>query len=1682
MHGIPGYSDGTKIYESETSVVLRAQRKTDGQPVILKALKGRHPGARDLESYRSEFELLRELDGEAAIPVVALESYDNALVLVLEDVGADSLDKLAERDNFDLEEWLQVFIAAAQALARLHQKHIVHRQTNPSNIVYNPDTGVCKLIDFGLGLRLSPTHPGQFPERLEGNLAYIAPEQTGRINRPVDYRSDLYSLGATMYRLLTGRLPFEKEQSLEMVYAHIATVPEPAHALNSTVPPMVSQIIEKLLQKSVESRYQSAAGLRADLQGCLQSLRDSGRIIPFTLGAEDRTDILYLPQKLYGREREIGLLTKTIEARLDGDGGTGLALVSGYSGVGKTSLVKEAYKRGGHNWGHFVEGKFDQYQRTMPYYAFKQALGSLVDGWLAEPEERLADIAATLRTALGDAGGVMLEVVPSLELIIGPQPPVPELSGVEAQNRFNNACSAFFRCAASAENPLLVFLDDLQWADLASLNLISVLLSDKRVSHVFLIGAYRDNETWPSHPLMLMVERLETNGVSPTRIQVHNLSEQDVAALCADALRADSGEVEPLAHRIHTKTLGNPFFVTQFLETLSAEGLIRAAPSGTGWHWDMESIDQHDIPDDVVQLMAAKITSFAPRIQTLLTLAACIGNTFSLETLAIIGQHTPEATRNELTEAVREGLLIPLGESAYRFSHDRIQQAAYSLMEDAASTHLRIGRLLLSHSDGRPTGEQLFAVVNQLNAAEHLITDPEERLRLAALNRDAGVQARNAAAYTSALKYMTAAVELLCEDAWCSHYPLTFSIYSELAWCRFHAGESEGIEAIFDTLLSRANSVEDRVHVHKIRMEHYHLEGDYTRAVAIQKEALGLLGVQLDENESITALLNQELERVPALLAGREIESLYDAPAMESSVHASIMDILMRLWTSAYLDSQLELVAWASCKMTNISLEHGNSSLTSYGYMNYGFVCVALLGQYDTGHRFGQVALRLADRFDNALLRGKVNLLFAVFVNHWRAPLASSLDYSLKSFPLLVENGDWTYAGYCAEFIVSDPTIWGMRCDEILELAQRYMPFLENNAPVVVEEFFRPACLNPVLQLVGQTHGDDTFDDDDFQEARFVREYQDNHLALSYFYTAKLRSLYWFGHWEKALAMLDKADFVASVALAQAKVPEAYFFACLTMLGGFDRVSGARREAFTGKITEYQQKMGEWARHSPDNFEHKYLLVEAERARVDARDWQALDYYQAAREAARQARYINNEALACECTGRFLLDRGMKHLAAPQLEEAHYLWRKWGATAKVAHLESRHADLLSPSLSKTEQGGDAVFTGGGEPMEMAVKVDDLDIPSIVKASQSLASEIQLERVLDRMMAIVLENAGADRAMLVACNEDQWILRREASPSGQIMSTSAGAAVDPQNAPHSLLNYCLRKRESVLLGHAAGYGSFTQDPYFAATRMKSALAMPLLRSEMLKGVLYLENSLTEEAFTRRHLRVLELLSSQIAISIENAELYGALEEIVDKRTAQLVDVNEALQQANSQLQKISELDGLTGIANRRLFDDRLQSELKRHQRLGHHLALAIYDVDNFKLYNDTYGHVAGDQCLKNVAAAIHEALGRPGDLVARYGGEEFVILLPETDRNGLCAVLDRVRENVQTLGIPHVTSATDPNVTLSVGALSWVPQQGQSTQDALVAADAALYQAKDEGRNRVVLAPPSWVRPGGAAGD
>ena len=891
---ISGYELNELLYESSNSLVYRAQRKSDKQAVVVKMLSEEYPAPEKIAWFKREYEVTRDLNLAGVPSVYSYESEQNRWLIVLEDFGGDSLRRLGLAGRLELADFLTLAIKVTDILGQIHAKHIMHKDINPANIVLNPTTGQVKLVDFGISTVLDRETPTfKNPNVLEGTLPYISPEQTGRMNRPLDYRTDFYSLGVTFYELLTGQLPFESDEPLELVHSHIAKQPVVPHDLRPHIPTPISSIVLKLMAKNAQERYQSASGLRADLEECLRQW-STGPIMPFALGQQDRSNRFQIPTKLYGRAKQIKTLLNAFERVKNS---TEMMLVAGYAGIGKSALVQEIYKPITLVRGYYLAGKFDQFQRDIPYAALIQAFGSLIWQLLTESDAEMARWREKLKAALGSVGQVITRVIPEVELIIGPQPDVPELGPTQAQNRFNLVFQNFIKVFAQPEHPLVIFLDDLQWADRASLTLINLLITAADSHYLFLIGAYRDNEVSSAHPLMLTLDEISKSGATVNQITLSELALPDVTQLIAETFCCAEGRAQPLAELVVEKTGGNPFFLREFLKSLYSQSLLTFDYQRGAWQWDLAQIQAEEITDNVVELMAGQVKQLPHQTQAVLKLAACIGNQFDLQTLALVYQKSPHETAADLSPAMREGLLLPLSDAykvvelevqdlllaaEYKFVHDRIQQAVYSLIPAAEkqATHLEVGRQLLDHMPIDKREDRIFDLVNQLNQGRDLIESQAERLQLAELNLQAGRKAKASAAFQPAFNYWQVGIALLGEDHWHGQYDLTLGLYVEAAKAAYLCGDFEQMERLTESVLQKSKNVLDKIKGIEVRIEAYHAQNKPLEVIQTTLQILSLLGLTFPEKPSQLDVM-QALSETEAALANKQVEDLFFIPEHE---------------------------------------------------------------------------------------------------------------------------------------------------------------------------------------------------------------------------------------------------------------------------------------------------------------------------------------------------------------------------------------------------------------------------------------------------------------------------------------------------------------------------------------------------------------------------------------------------------------------------------------------------------------------------------------------------------------------------------------------------------------------------------------------------------------------------------
>jgi diguanylate cyclase (GGDEF)-like protein len=1522
MMTLPGYTVLGKIYESASSLVYRAIRDEGGLPVILKVLRDTYPSPEEIVRYRQEYKITGSLHAvPGIIRVYGLEKYGNTLVMILEDFAAASLTILSVSRKFGLEETLVIAKKIATVLGDIHACHIMHKDINPSNIVMNYSTGELKIIDFGISTVLSRENPViKNPDILEGTLPYISPEQTGRMNRSIDYRTDYYSFGVTLYELLTGTLPFEKSDTLELVHHHIAKVPEPVNRRNPDVPETISHVVMKLLAKNAEDRYQSARGIIADLDECLRQVRRSAGVEPFALGRMDVSERFQIPQKLYGREDHIRALMEAFHRVSEGQ--KELMLVSGQPGIGKTSLVREIHKPVTGQRGYFISGKFDQFQRNVPYSAIVKASGEIVRQLLTENEARLAQWTSHLLDAFGPNGQVIVDVIPEVELIVGRQPPVPELGPVESQNRFNLVFQNFIRVFSRQEHPLVIFLDDLQWADSASLKLLELMMTDREMEFLFLIGAYRDNEVDAAHPLITAIEALGKEGVEICRIALGPLTLEHVNQLTGDTLRSPRETVAPIAELVNQRTAGNPFFTNEFLKSLYAEGLLVFDGQAGKWQWDLQRIRTTGITDNAVELVAGRIQKLKPETQQLLKLAACIGNQFALETLAIVYEESNKATVVSLSEAVSEGLLFPMGDAyksieldmpeltrgmavEYRFSHDRIQQAAYSLIPDAErrSIHRSIGRLLLKNASAAKREENIFDIVNQFNFATGLAQTDEEQCQLAELNLIAGKRAISSAAYGPAFDYLRIGVSLLGENRWKTQYDLALELHVEAARAAYLNTDFAEMERLASIVLVHGQALLDKVKVYEVKIQACIARNNRLAAVNTALPVLELLGEKFPRNPGTGAII-VSLIKTKALLTLKRDQSVTEPQLMTDPKKLAAMRILWNIISAAYTAAP-NLLPLLVFKMVRLSAKEGIAPESAFAYACYGMMLSGKMGYIQSGSHFGDLALNLVERLDLREHRTRTSFFVYSFVRVWDEPIRAGLKPLQEGYQTGLEVGDLEYAALSGSFYCTQSYAAGKELSELERETAKYcqaIAKLKQFTTLYLTQLYRQAILNLMgcsentHRLIGQAY-------DEREVLPRLFETNERSIILAT-YVHKLMLSYLFGEYEEAVEHSRVVEDYQDGAPGTVLMPLIALYDSLLGLAMYDGGEEKARKAIRKKVSRHLKDLKKWAYHAPMNYANKSCLVEAELYRVRGRHTQAADCYSRAIALAKQHEFMNEEALANELAGRFYLDRGDTTVARAFITEARYWYRRWGALAKVAQIDERYRHLLVRRVFQSQKASAAhetmIYTTSSDSDQ------SLDLASVMKASQTISGEIVLGRLLEKLMRIVIENAGAQVGFLILESEGKWLVEAQGSlDKAEITVLQSIPIEESENLSSAVVHYVVRTRENLVLNDAALAGEFTNDPYVIAHKPQSILCAPLIHQGKLSAILYLENNLTPDAFTQDRLEVLTLLCSQAAISLENARLYESRADYSRTLEVKVAQRTEALQKAVKDLNQAKE---------------------------------------------------------------------------------------------------------------------------------------------------------------------------------
>jgi PAS domain S-box-containing protein len=1431
-------------------------------PILLVAPTGEYPALDSVQHLEHEYALRADLDASWAAPPVDLIRREGRRMLVLEDPGGEPLERLLGRP-LEVAQFLRIAVPLAAAIGQMHARGLIHKDLKPANILADIERGGVWLTGFGIASRLPREHQAVAPpEVIAGTLAYMAPEQTGRMNLSVDSRSDLYSLGVTFYEMLTGTLPFSAADPMEWIHCHIARQPVPPSERVTTAPAQLSAIVMKLLAKTAEERYQTAAGVEADLRKCVAAWESNGQIDPFPLGAQDASGRLLIPERLYGREREIDTLLTAFD-RVVAQGRPEFVLVSGYSGVGKSSVVNELHKALVPPRGLFASGKFDQYKRDIPHATLAQALQTLVRQILVKSEAEVDSWRCALKEAVEPNGQLIVNLIPELELIIGKQPAVAELPPQDGQRRFQAVLRRFIGAFARKEHPLALFLDDLQWLDAATLDFLEHLVAHSEVRRLLLIGAYRDNEVGPAHPLRQMLEAIRNAGMPVREIALAPLALDDVGQLVADALHCKPQRARPVAQLVHEKTGGNPLFAIQFLTALAEEGLLAFDPDARVWRWDIARIRAKSYTDNVVDLMVGKLMRLSPATQHALKQLACLGIVAEVAVLALIHGETEEAMREALWEAVRAGLVVHQ-ENTCRFLHDRIQQAAYSLIagEHRPEAHTRVGRILLKSMTADQLAEHLFDVANQFNRGAGTLLDQDERVQVARINLRAGLRAKASAAFASARSYFSAGMALLDDRDWGSQHQLMFHLRLERAECEFLTGDFETTEQLIAELLQRGASKVDQAVVCRLNVEFRLAKSENRQAVDSALACLRLFEIKIPANPT-EAEVDAEYEALWQTLDERPIESLIDLPMMTDSEMQAAMRVVSVLLPAAY-HTDFHLWCLLACHMVRVSMRHGTSGAGAEACGWLGMILGPVFHRYREGYRFAKLAGILVDTHGFLANQAKTRFVIGLTA-FWTQPIATTIDSFRAAFRTANEIGDLTFACYSMDHFVTsslqrnDPLDAVWRESEVGLNFVRQARFHDVAAVIVSQQRF-------IATMQGRTATLSTFNDAQFDEKAFEEHVtRDRTPTMACLYwILKLQARFLSGDYAEALASADKAKALLWAASVHIQRLDYIYYTALTVAALFEKGSADKQTAWRGLLIAHGKQLREWADNYPPTFGHKHALVAAEIARLEGRDADAIRLYEQAIQSAREHGFVQNEALAHEAAARFYAARGVERFAHLCLQDARRCYLQWGALGKVKQLDDRHPRL------QEERAPASPTTMIGAPVEQ------LDVKTVVEASQAVSGEIVLETVVKTLMVIAVKHAGAERGLLILPRGDQlWVEAEAASGLQAVEVNLRRALVTSSDLPNSVLQYVIRTHEPVVLDDACREGLFTGDTYIIEKRARSILCLPLIRQTKLVGVLYVENNLAASAFTPARIAVLKVLSSQAAISLDNARLYGEL---------------------------------------------------------------------------------------------------------------------------------------------------------------------------------------------------------------
>lgn len=1514
MANIEGYTHLELVSENSKTLIYRAFCTKSNKQVILKVLSHDYANATKIYLFKKEYEILTNIHSSYVIKPIELLYSGPMPIMVLEDIGGISLKEYCYSNTFHdestLHEKLHIAIKITEAIADIHKFNYIHKDINPSNIIYNKKTDVLQIVDFGLATNVrSEQYDTSTNILLQGTLAYISPEQTGRMNRNLDYRTDFYSLGITLYELFSGKLPFYGNSTREWVYCHVAKKHEPLYESNPNFANSLSHIVDKLLSKTVELRYQSAHGILTDLRLAHIDLENTGTIQEFEIGLTDFSQLFELPQKIYGRETEISQIFSAFEELEIWK--TELVLVHGYSGIGKTTLVGELFKPVIEKNGFFISGKFEEFKTNTPYYAFIQAFSGFVQYILAENDETIQEWKQIFTDELAENAQLIINVIPDLEKIIGTQATVGELAAVESQNRFIVTFLKFVQCIARNTPSLVLFLDDVQSADAASLEMIKNILADTNSDSIMIIVSYRSHEISRVQGFETIIQKIEEAGVKTYNIPVKELTIDHITLFLQDVFSAKTKDIREFTELCMDKTHGNPFFLREFLQDLFHKGYIILDEKKGEWSWNINLIRTTAITENVAEILSQRIRGLQAQVQKILLQASCIGNRFDLQTLSIINKQPYKEISLALHEILQAGFIQPTDQSfndmfvqtpensIYRFNHERIMSSAYAMVDETIKqkNHFEIGSYLLNNLMPKQIDDNIFAIIEHCNKGAKFFPEQEYQ-RILELNIAAADKAKKSAAFSVTMLYLKEALNFLPSSIWQKDYSFALHFYTLCAEATYLNGLYSEMDDFSNIIFKNHVNITDLLWLYEIRILAYQAQHQQNNAIDEGFLFLKKLGFRMSKTAGIPSLLNQ-LIATNLLIMRYDSKKIVDLPTIKNKRIQAAMHI-MGVLTHPLYDTNPTLFAIVIFKLVRLSLRYGAAPISPLAYMMYGMLTNVMLGKPQKGYEYGNIGLQLLQKLQAKRYWAETSVCYNLGVRIWKEPFKNSIDGLIDDFRISLETGDIGFAISSLATCTNYQFFAGQSLQTIMDTAQKYKRSL-SHIPYQKGMKVMDMQLQAVYNLQNSPEHTDILTGEYFNEIEHFEKKETLSQVAGAYLLKMMIALYTNKTTRAYESLMLGRTYIQSLAgiLHYAMF---YVYESLIILQQYSFLQESEKKHALQKVKKNLKRIKTWSKSSFDNFGNKVALIEAEYARVTQDFKKASELYDKAITLAKEQNFLHEEALANEFAGKFWESQYKADFAAMYIYRAYKLYEIWGATVKVKSMQQEFEAYIT--LSNSHDKTITTHSTHESSSTSSSHATSIDVETVMEAAKTISQEIVLTSLFEKILTIIIEHACAEKGILLlqeSNDTSKYIIEAQGIlENNSVHVTHCNTIPTENNLPISVLRYVIRTQESLILHNAFKKGTFIRDEYIKKNNTKSIVVIPILHQSKLTGILYLENNQTSEVFNEQKIGVLSLLCMQAAISIENARLYNSLEIKVAERTKEVVEQKEIIEFKNKEI--------------------------------------------------------------------------------------------------------------------------------------------------------------------------------------